>query len=389
MEIVLGGGKKSFYAYGFDDVSLVPSAVTVDPDDVQINFLIGKFNFDLPILASAMDGVVDAGLAIEVGRLGGLAVLNLEGLQTRYEKPSVALRKIIQAPSSQVVKVIQKVYSQPLREELIERRVKEIKAKGVPLAVSLTPAKVERFANLAISAGADILVVQSTVTTAKYISSRSKALSFPRLCRSLRVPVIAGNCVTYPAAWELMATGISAILVGVGPGAACTTRRVLGVGIPQVTAIAEVAFARDEYYKKNKKYILVIADGGMNTGGDIAKAIASGADAVMLGGALVRAREAPGRGYHWGMATSHLGLPRGTRIKVGVKGSLKEVLFGPAKTDDGSLNLIGALRQTMGMCGARNIKEMQGKELVIAPSVLGEGKSLQRAQSVGMGKDVQ
>jgi len=386
LEIILGGRKKSRYAYGFDDVSLVPSPVTIDPEDVQINFLIGRFNFDLPILASAMDGVVDAGLAIELGRLGGLAVLNLEGLQTRYEKPQVALRKIIQAPSSQVVKVIQEVYSQPLREELIERRVKEIKAKGVPLAVSLTPSKVERFAKIAISAGADILVVQSTVTTAKYVSSHSKALSFPRLCRSLRVPVIAGNCVTYPAAWELMAGGISAILVGVGPGAACTTRRVLGIGVPQVTAISEVALARDEYYKKNKKYILVIADGGMNTGGDIAKAIASGADAVMLGGALVRAREAPGRGYHWGMATSHPGLPRGTRIKVGVKGSLKEVLSGPAKTDDGSLNLIGALRQTMGMCGARNIKEMQGKELVIAPSVLGEGKSLQRAQSVGMGK---
>lgn len=385
MKIKLGKNREVRYTFGFDEVSLVPGKVTIDPEDVDISWRLGNLKFPIPILASAMDGVVDVNFAIELGKLGGVGVLNLEGIYTRYENPTVVLEKIINSPQQEVISLIQSVYKEPIKENLVCKRIKEIKRENLVVAVSSTPAKAEKLALLSVDAGADIFVVQSTVTTAEYISSKNVALSFEKFLKKISIPVIVGNCVSYESAKKLFSLGISGILVGVGPGAACTTRKVLGVGVPQITAISDVAAARDEYYKKTKKYSLVIADGGMRVGGDIAKAIAAGADAVMLGSPLAAAKESAGRGYHWGMATSDVNLPRGTRIKVGIKGTLKEILFGPANCDDGSMNLIGALKQSLGICGARNIKEMHTKaEIIIAPSINTEGKYFQREQRIGM-----
>ena len=372
--------KEMRYAYGFDEVALVPGDVTINPDQVDIDFQLGDRVFSLPILASAMDAVVDPNLAIKLGKLGGLAVLNLEGLQTRYENPDDILELIAQATDSEVTALLQKIYSEPIKGNLVGERIRAIKKGGVVCAVSVTPTNTKRLAPLAVEAGADVLVVQSTVTTARHISKSYRGLIFPELCQEVPIPVIVGNAVTYSAALELMEAGIAGLLVGVGPGAACTTREVLGVGVPQVTATMECAAARDDHYRATGQYVAIVTDGGIRTGGDLCKAIASGADAVMLGSVLAQAEEAPGRGSHWGMATFHGALPRGTRIKVGTKASLEQILFGPTSRTDGTENLIGALRTAMGVCGALTIKEMQRTEMIVAPSIKTEGKVWQMAR---------
>ena len=333
-----------------------------------------------------MDGVVDVKFAIKMGKLGGIAVLNLEGVQTRYSNPDEVLDRIAKATPEEATKLVQSIYLEPIKEKLISKRIEEINKAGVPAVVSTIPQNAERFASIAQEAGCDIFVVQSTVCSVKHISNEYKALDLHKFCKKTGIPVIIGNCVTYEMTLGLMKTGASAILVGIGPGAACTTRGVLGIGVPQVTATCDAASARDGYYKKTKRYVPIITDGGMRTGGDICKAFACGADAVMVGSAFARAGEAPGRGYHWGMATPHFNLPRGTRIKVGIAGTLDEILFGPARVDDGSQNLMGALSTSMGSVGAKNIKQMHRSELIIAPSIQTEGKIFQVVQRVGMGK---
>jgi len=342
--------------------------------------------FKIPILAAAMDGVVDVKFAIEMSRLGGIAVLNLDGVQTRYENPGIVLEKIAKASNSKATELIQSIYNAPIKEKLISKRIKQIKGKRATAVVSCIPSYAERFAKIAVSAGADIFVVQSTVTTTKHISKEYKSLDLFKFCKSTKIPVIIGNCVTYKTTLALMETGAAALLIGIGPGAACTTRGVLGIGVPQVTATVDAAQARDFYYKKSGKYIPVITDGGMSRGGDICKAFACGADAVMVGSSFARAKEAPGKGYHWGMATSHVNLPRGTRIYVGSTGTLKQIIFGPAEVDDGSQNLMGALKTSMGSLGAANLKQMHDVEIIIAPSIQTEGKIFQVDQKVGMGK---
>ena len=386
MGMYVGWGRKARMAYSFDEVALVPGSVTVNPREVDISWSIGKLKFEVPIIASAMDGVVDAKFAIAMGKLGGMAVLNLEGVQTRYDEPRKIIEKIVRATEKEATRMIQSLYRPPIKEELIGKRIREIKKGGMPVAVSSIPRRAERFSRIAVEAGADLFVVQSTVTTVRHISREYKSLDFRKFCKKMPIPVIVGNCVTYKVALELMAAGVDALLVGVGPGAACTTRGVLGVGVPQVTATSDCAAARDFHFKQSGKYVSIITDGGMTTGGDICKAFASGADAVMVGSAFVRAKEAPGKGYHWGMAMPDESLPRGTRINVGITGSLEEILYGPAKLDDGTQNLVGALRNSMGVCGARDIKEMQLTEIIIAPSIQTEGKMFQKAQRVGMGK---
>ncbi|HEY7204756.1 MAG TPA: GuaB3 family IMP dehydrogenase-related protein, partial [Methylomirabilota bacterium] len=337
----------------------------------------------IPIIAAAMDGVVSPSFAIEMGRVGGLAVLNLEGIFSRYDNPDVVLDRITSASLEEATKIIQGIYSEPIKEELIHKRISEIKKGGGPVLVSSIPQRAERFAKIAEEAGADFFVVQSTVTTARHIASEYTPVDLRRLKKHLSIPLIIGNVVTYEACLELMDCGVDALLIGVGPGAACTSREVLGLGVPQVTATADSAAARDFYYKKTGRYVPIITDGGMTTGGDICKALASGADAVMIGSAFARAKEAPGRGYHWGMATPHSNLPRGTRIRVGIAGPLEQILFGPAFTEDGTLNLVGAIRTCMGSVGAMNIRELQQTELIIAPSIKTEGKVFQRAQKLG------
>lgn len=384
--MLIGRGREARRAYGFDEIALAPGSVTIDPVDVDVSLRIGTLDLPLPIIASAMDGVVDVKLAAEMSRLGGLAVMNLDGLQTRYANPSEAINEIVTANVEDVVSTIQRLYKEPIKDGLVGKRIEEVKQAGGRMGVSVTPASAGRLAPIAIEAGADVLVLQATVTTAKHISSRYGSFSIGELCNSSGIPVVVGNCVTYEAAAALILEGIDGILVGVGPGAACTTRRVLGLGVPQVTAIADVAAARDESAKQTGRRIAVIADGGMRTGGDVAKAIASGADGIMIGSPIAGAAEAPGRGNHWGMATSDSGLPRGTRIKVGTLGSLEQILLGPASKDDGTHNLIGALRTAMGCCGARNLLEMQQCEIVIAPALPTEGKKQQGEQKVGMGK---
>lgn len=365
-------------AYGFDEVAIVPGEVTINPDQVDISTQIGPLRLSLPVLASAMDAVVDSSFAMALGKRGGLAVLNLEGLQTRYEDPGEVLASIAGASSGEeVTALLQRVYSEPIRERLIAGRIAAIKAGGVLCAVSATPANTKRFAPLAAEAGADLFVVQSTVTTARHISKSYRGLRFPELCDSLSIPVVVGNAVSYEAALELMETGIAGLLVGVGPGAACTTRDVLGIGVPQVTATMACAAARETIHRRTGRYVAVITDGGIRTGGDLCKAFAAGADAVMLGSVFAQTREAPGGGSHWGMATPHPSLPRGTRIRVGVQGSLDEMLFGPTSRTDGTQNLLGALRIAMGICGARDIREMQQARLVIAPTIKTEGKYYQ------------
>jgi len=386
MGMWVGRGRKARRCYGFDEIALVPGSTTVNPNEVDTSVELCGIKLKVPILAAAMDGVVDVKFAIAMGKLGGLAVLNLEGVQTRYDNPDDVLDKIAKASPQKATELVQSIYLKPIKEKLVSKRVSQIKKAGVPCAVSSIPQRAERFGRIAEEAGCDIFVVQSTVTTPKHISTEYKTLDFSKFCKKMKIPVMIGNCVTYNTALELMESGADSLLVGIGPGAACTTRGVLGIGVPQVTATCDCAAARDFFYKKQGKYVPIITDGGMSTGGDICKAFASGADAVMIGSAFARAKEAPGRGYHWGMATPHPNLPRGTRIKVGTTGLLKEILYGPAKLDDGSQNLMGALQTSMGNVGAKDIKEMQLTEIIIAPAVRTEGKVFQVAQRVGMGK---
>ncbi len=382
----IGINRRSRRCYGFDEVALVPGDKTVNPNEVDTAFEIGRKAFKIPILAAAMDGVVDVRFAIEMSKLGGIAVLNLDGIQTRYEDADSVLVEIAKATPQKATELIQSVYTRPIKEKLIGLRIRQMKTKGGTAVVSCIPSHAEKFSRAAVSAGADIVIVQSTVTTTKHLSTEYKSLDIARFCKSLKVPVIIGNCVTYGTTLDLMNAGAAGLLIGVGPGAACTTRGVLGIGVPQVTATVDAAAARDYYHKRTGRYVPIITDGGMNRGGDICKAFASGADAVMIGSSFARAKEAPGRGFHWGMATSHVNLPRGTRIFVGTTGSLKEILFGPARVDDGSQNLMGALKTSMGSLGAMTIKEMHDVEIIIAPSIQTEGKIFQVSQQVGMGK---
>ncbi len=368
-------------AYGFDEVALVPGDVTINPDQTDINFTLGNHTLSIPILASAMDAIVDPAFAIKFNKLGGLAVLNLEGVQARYEKPNEVLSQITQTPESEVTSLLQKIYSQPIQEKLISNHIRAIKKAGAICAVSITPANTKRLAPIAKDAGMDVLVVQSTVTTARHISKSYRGLILPELCQQMSLPIIVGNCCSYSAALELMRTGINGILVGVGPGAACTTREVIGVGVPQITATLDCAAARESYLKESGKYVSVITDGGIRTGGDLCKAFAAGADAVMIGSPLAQATEAPGKGYHWGMSHSHPVLPRGTRVRVGTTAPLEQILFGPTSTTNGTQNLVGALRTSMGVCSARTIKEMHKAKMVIAPSIKTEGKYFQATQN--------
>lgn len=384
--VLLGLGRRARRAYGYDDIALVPAAATVDPEDVDVSWEVGGHRLRIPVLAAAMDSVTDVRTAVLMGELGGAGVLNLEGLQTRYEDPSEAYERIASAPQEQCVRVLQELYRAPVREELVARRIREIKRGGALAFGSTTPASASWLAPLAEEAGLDVLVLQSTVITERHFSSRGRALSVHQVVKNSRIPVMAGNCVSYQAAMELLEAGVAGLFVGVGPGAACTSRKVLGVGVPQVTALCDVAAARDAFRERTGRHVPVVADGGIRVGGEVAKSIACGADAVMLGSALACAAEAPGRGYHWGMATPHAALPRGTRIRVGTTGTLRQILFGPAQVDDGSQNLVEALRTAMAMCGARTLREMHRVEIVLAPALLTEGKAAQFAQRVGQGR---
>jgi IMP dehydrogenase len=391
MGMWIGRNRKARVTYGFDEIALVPGAVTINPNETDITWQIPKpdgstLKLALPVLASAMDGVVDTRFAIAMGKLGGLAVLNLEGVQVRYDNADEVLAEVLAADKDKVTALLQKVYQAPVKEELIAKRIREIKDAGVIAAVSAIPQKAERCGQIAQEAGVDVFVVQSTVSTARHISSEYKMLDLADFCRSMKCPVIVGNTVTYDVTLEIMDCGVSGVLVGVGPGAACTSRGVLGLGVPQVTATVDCAAARDMHHKKTGRYVPIITDGGMNKGGDVCKALACGADAVMVGSAFAKAEEAPGRGYHWGMATPHANLPRGTRIKVGVSGSLQQILFGPAEVDDGSQNLIGAITTCMGNVGAPDLRRFQETEVIIAPSIKSEGKLFQMVQNVGMAR---
>jgi IMP dehydrogenase len=384
-EVEIGIGKSGRRAYGFDDIAIVPSRRTRDPDDIDISWDLDAYHFELPLLASAMDGVVSPRIAVELGRLGGLGVLNLEGLWTRYEDPDPVYAEIASLPDAEATKRMQEIYAEPIRPELIGGRVEEIKAAGVVAAASLTPQRVARFHQFALEAGLDILVIQGTVVSAEHVSSTSEPLNLKTFIAHYDLPVIVGGCASYATALHLMRTGAAGILVGVGPGAACTTRGVLGIGVPMATALADAAGARIRHLEETGRYVQVIADGGMRTGGDVAKAIACGADAVMIGSPLARAVEAPGRGHHWGMATFHPDLPRGTRVRTTPLGTLKEILLGPAPVNDGSMNLFGGLRTSMATTGYQTVKEFQKAEVMVAPSLQTEGKVLQRSQGVGMG----
>ena len=367
-------------AYGFDEVAIVPGDVTINPDMAVTDLSLGDHVFKIPVLASAMDAVVSPSFAILMHQAGGLGVLNLEGIYTRYEDPYAVLEELTAAPQAEATALLQRVYSEPIKEGLIGDSISQIKKSGAVSAVSVTPQNTKRLSPIAVEAGTDIVVVQSTVTTARHMSRSYQGLIFSDLCRAIKVPIVVGNCVSYNAALELMETGIDGILVGVGPGAACTTREVVGVGVPQVTATLECASAREEYYRRTGRYVSVITDGGIRTGGDLCKSMVSGADGVMLGTPFAQAIEAPGRGYNWGMANPHPELPRGTRIKAGTKGSLGSILFGPTSVTDGTQNLMGALRVAMGMCGALTIRDLHKAEMVIAPSIKTEGKIFQLAQ---------
>jgi len=386
----IGRNRKARVTYGFDEIALVPGSTTINPNEVNTTFRLPRsdlapLELKIPILASAMDGVVDVRFAIEMSRLGGLAVLNLEGVQTRYKNPSEVLGKIVQTDKNEITALLQKIYQEPVQPELIGARVRQIKDGGAVAAVSSIPQRAAEFGAIAQDAGADVFVVQSTVSTVRHISSEYKSLDLAKFCREMRIPVIVGNTVGYDVTLEIMDCGPAAVLVGVGPGAACTSRGVLGLGVPQVTATVDCAAARDAYFKRTARFVPIITDGGMSKGGDVCKALACGADAVMVGSAFAKAYEAPGRGYHWGMATPHANLPRGTRIKVGATGSLKQILFGPAEVDDGSQNLFGAITTCMGNVGARDLAEFQQTEIIIAPSIKTEGKLFQSVQNVGMG----
>ncbi len=364
-------------AYGFDEVAIVPGSVTVNPDQTSTEFAVDGITVRIPIIASAMDAIVSPDFALSMDRLGGLAVLNLEGVQTRYEEPEAVLSEIAEAPEQEVTTLLQRLYRAPVRDELIGARIRKIKEGGAKCAVSLTPASTKRYAPVAVDAGADVLFVQSTVTTARHVSKSTRGLIFSELLEMVNVPIVVGNCVTYEVALELMETGVSGVLVGVGPGAACTTREVTAIGVPQVTATLDCAAAREEYHRRTGRYVPIITDGGIRTGGDLCKAFACGADAVMIGTPLAQAEEAPGKGYNWGMANPHPALPRGTRVNVGTRAPLEQILFGPTSRTDGTQNLMGALQACMGMVGALNIRDMHKAEVVIAPAIKTEGKHYQ------------
>jgi IMP dehydrogenase len=384
-EVEIGIGKSGRRAFGFDDIAIVPSRRTRDPEDVDISWEIDAYRFDLPLMAAAMDGVVSPATAIEIGRLGGVAVLNLEGLWTRYDDPESVLDEIATLEPDKATLRMQQIYAEPIKEELIGRRIREIKDSGVISCASVTPQRTEQFTKPILEAELDLLVIQGTVVSAEHVSKSVEPLNLKQFIRELEIPVIVGGCASYQAALHLMRTGAVGVLVGVGPGQACTTRGVLGIGVPQATAIADAAGARMRHLDETGVYVQVIADGGMSTGGDVAKAIACGADAVMIGSPLAAAHEAPGRGHHWGLATFHPTLPRGARVRVEQRGTLKEVLVGPAHENDGRLNLFGALRTSMATCGYESVKEFQKAEVMVAPALKTEGKSLQRSQGVGMG----
>jgi IMP dehydrogenase len=384
-EVEIGRGKSGRRAYGFDDIAIVPSRRTRDPEDVDISWEIDAYNFELPLMASAMDGVVSPATAIEIGRLGGVGVLNLEGVWTRYEDPEPLLEEISHLEVDKATARMQQIYMEPIKPELVTQRIREIKDAGMVSCASLTPQRTEQFAPALIEADLDLFVIQGTVVSAEHVSKTAEPLNLKRFIREFDIPVIVGGCASYQAALHLMRTGAVGVLVGVGPGHACTTRGVLGIGVPQATAIADARAARAQHLDETGVYVHVIADGGMGTGGDIAKAIVCGADAVMIGSPLAAAIEAPGRGYHWGMATFHPTLPRGARVRTTTRGTIREILVGPAHENDGRLNLFGALRTSMATCGYESVKEFQKAEVMVAPALQTEGKSLQRSQGVGMG----
>ncbi|MCY7321730.1 MAG: GuaB3 family IMP dehydrogenase-related protein [Phormidesmis sp. CAN_BIN36] len=387
MDIQIGRGKTARRAYGIDEIALAPGQRTLDPKLADTRWTIGGIEREIPIIASAMDGVVDVKMAVLLSELGALGVLNLEGVQTRYENPNPILDEIAAVGKDEFVTLMQRLYSEPIKPELIEKRVKEIKQQGGIAAVSATPAGAMRFGQVVAKAGADLFFVQATVVSTAHLAPAAIApLDLAQFCQEMPIPVILGNCVTYEVALNLMKVGAAGVLVGIGPGAACTSRGVLGVGVPQATAIADCAAARDDYHRETGNYVPIIADGGLITGGDICKCIACGADGVMIGSPFARAQEAPGRGFHWGMATPSPVLPRGTRIRVGTTGTLQQILRGPAQLDDGTHNFLGSLQTSMGTLGAKDLKEMQQVEVVIAPSLLTEGKVYQKAQQLGMGK---
>jgi IMP dehydrogenase len=388
VEVEIGIGKSGRRAYGFDDIAIVPSRRTRDPEDVDITWEIDAYKFALPLIASAMDGVVSPKTAIELAELGGLGCLNLEGVWTRYEDPEPLLEEIAALTPEKATRRMQEIYAEPIKDELIGQRIREIKDAGVTACASLTPQRVEHFAKAVVDAELDLLVIQGTVVSAEHVSKDEsrQPLNLKKFIREFDLPVLVGGCASYSTALHLMRTGAVGVLVGVGPGHACTTRGVLGIGVPQATAIADAAGARIRHLDETGVYVHVIADGGMSTGGDIAKAIACGADAVMVGSPLACAYESPGRGFHWGMATFHPTLPRGARVEVGRKASLAEILVGPAHENDGSMNLFGGLRTSMATTGYETLKEFQKAEVMVAPSLQTEGKALQRAQGVGMGR---
>ncbi len=387
MDIQIGKGKTARRAYGIDEIALVPGRKTLDPSMTDTSWQIGGIKREIPIIASAMDGVVDVKMAAELSKLGAMGVINLEGIQTRYSDPNPILDRIAAVGVEDFVPLMQELYAQPIDPNLIVQRIKEMKEAGAIAAVSVTPAAAAKYGKSIADAGADIVFIQATVVSTHFVAPEGVSpLNLAKFCAEMPMPVVLGNCVTYEVTLELLKAGAAGVLVGIGPGAACTSRGVLGVGIPQATAVADCAAARDEFYRETGKYIPIIADGGLVTGGDICKCIACGADGVMIGSPFARAAEAPGRGFHWGMATPSPLLPRGTRIKVGCTGSLQQILVGPAKLDDGTHNLHGALKTSMGTLGAATIKEMQQVEVIIAPSLLTEGKVYQKAQRLGMGK---
>ncbi|NER02200.1 MAG: GuaB3 family IMP dehydrogenase-related protein [Okeania sp. SIO3C4] len=387
MDIFIGRGKTARRAYGIDEIALVPGGRTLDPSLADTRWSIGGIEREIPIIASAMDGVIDVKMAVLLSELGAMGVLNLEGIQTRYADPSPILEKISSVGKDEFVGLMQELYAAPIQPELISQRIKEIKSQGGIAAVSFTPAGALKYRKVVADAGADLFFLQATVVSTAFLSPESvENLDLVKLCQEMPMPVVLGNCVTYEVALNLMKVGAAGVLVGIGPGAACTSRGVLGVGVPQATAVADCAAARNDYYQETGNYVPVIADGGLITGGDICKCIACGADGVMIGSPIARAAEAPGRDYHWGMATPSPVLPRGTRIRVGTTGTIKQILRGPALLDDGTHNLLGALKTSMGTLGAKDLKEMQQVEVVIAPSLLTEGKVYQKAQQLGMGK---
>ena len=384
-EVEIGIFKSGRKAYGFDDIAIVPTRRTRDPEDVDISWQIDAYKFELPLMASAMDGVVSPATAIALGKMGGVGVLNLEGLWTRYEDPTPLFDEIRELDDERATKRMQQMYMEPIKLELVTQRIKEMKAAGITTSASVTPPRTAWMAKAIADADLDILVIQGTVVSAEHVSKTVEPLNLKKFIREFDIPTIVGGCASYQAALHLMRTGAVGVLVGVGPGNACTTRGVLGIGVPQATAIADVAGARMRHLDETGVYVNVIADGGMSKGGDIAKAIACGADAVMIGSPLSSATEAPARGFHWGMATFHPTLPRGARVRTQVRGSLEEILLGPATENDGRMNLFGALRTSMATCGFETVKEFQKAEIMLAPSLQTEGKQLQRAQGVGMG----